>query len=192
MLLSILTPSIPRRAAKLAALGDIIRPWLGPDIEWLVITDERPSGPKRNEMMDMARGRYVLHLDDDDRLASDFPSVVLPELTGHSDLVMYDAIASLNGSPFFRVYIGMDHENEQPKHLSEGRFSDIRRRPWHFNCWKTELARIARFPQEHVGNEDAIWLEQMYPLVRRWKKLDYVGFIHEYDAKTSAFDGDGT
>ena len=192
MLLSILTPSMPKRAAKLAALADIINPWLGPDIEWLVITDERPSGPKRNEMMDAAKGTYLLHLDDDDRLSADFPEKVLPELQGHADLVMYDAIASLNGSPFFRVYIGIDHENEQPKHLPGGRFSDIRRRPWHFNCWRTELARKARFPQEHVGNEDAIWLEQMYPLVCRWKKLDYVGFIHEYDAKRSAFDGDGT
>lgn len=192
MLLSILTPSMPKRAAKLAALADIINPWLGPDIEWLVITDERPSGPKRNEMMDAAKGTYLLHLDDDDRLSADFPEKVLPELQGHADLVMYDAIASLNGSPFFRVCIGMDHENEQPKHLPGGRFSDIRRRPWHFNCWRTTLARQARFPQEHVGNEDAIWLEQMYPLVCRWKKLDYVGFIHEYDAKRSAFDGDGT
>lgn len=187
MLLSILTPSIPRRAAKLAALSARITPWLGPDIEWLVITDERPSGPKRNEMMDRAAGRYCLHLDDDDRLADDFPIYVLPALKTGVDLVMYDALASLNGSPFFRVNTGIDHPNEQPNHKPGGGFTDIRRREWHWCCWRTSLARQARFPEEHRGDEDAVWLRQLWDRPKTWIKINETLFIHEYDSRLSAF-----
>lgn len=189
MLLSILTPSIPRRAAKLASLAQRIKPWLGSDIEWLTITDDRPSGPKRNEMMDAARGKYICHLDDDDHFEAAFPSVVIPALQLDVDLVMYDAIASLNGSPFFLVSIGIDHPNEQPRHMGEGRLSGIRRRPWHWCSWRTELARKARFPEKHHGAEDAVWLEQMYPLVKTWHKIERPLFVHVYDSRESAFDG---
>lgn len=192
MLLSILTPSIPRRAAKLAALGDTIRPWLGDDIEWLVITDERPSGPKRNEMMDAAKGDYVMHLDDDEGLSPQFPHLVLPALRTGVDVVMYDALVSLNGSPYFRVRTGVDFPNEQPNHLPGGRFTDIRRREWHWNCWKTSFARQARFPEEHRGDEDAYWLRQLWDKPKTWHKIDEPLFVHRYDRAHSAFDGDGT
>jgi hypothetical protein len=190
MLLSILTPSIPRRAAKLAALSQRITPWLGPEIEWLVLTDDRPSGPKRNEMMDAARGSYVAHIDDDEDLDPRFPDYVLPALRSGKDVILYDALASLNGSPFFRVNIGHGHANEQPRHLPDGRLSDIRRHEWHFNCWKTELARKGRFPQEHNGAEDAIWLAQVIPLVGTWLKIEEPPmFIHRWSKDDSTFDG---
>lgn len=188
MLLSILTPTMPRRAAKLAALATIIEPWTHTgEIEWLTICDDRTSGPKRNEMMDAAKGEYVCHLDDDDRYGPRFPYFVLPALREGVDLVMFDALASLNGCPFFRVNTGIDHPNEQPRHLPGRRLSDIRRRPWHWNCWRTELARRARFPEEHRGDEDAVWLNQMYPLVRTWRKIDEPLFVHIYDSRSSAF-----
>lgn len=187
MLLSICTPSIPRRRQKLDTLREDLRGWIGDDIEWLVITDERPPGPKRNEMMAMARGKYVMHLDDDEWLSPKFPSLVLPALELGVDLVAYDALASLNGCPFFRVRTGMDFPNEQPRHLGDGRLSDIRRKPWHWNCWRTELARSVRFVEEYHGAEDAIWLEQMYPLVKTWHKIDEALFVHRYDATDSAF-----
>lgn len=193
MLLSILTPSMPKRAAKLAELSKIITPWLGPDIEWLVITDTRPSGPKRNEMMDRAAGRYLCHIDDDDRLVPNFPDLVLPALrTSGADVVAYDALASFNGGVPFRVRTGMDFPNEQPQHLPGGRLSDIRRRPWHWCSWRSDIARACRFPEEHRGDEDAYWLSQLWPMVYSWHKIDEALFLHFYDARRSAFDGDGT
>lgn len=188
MLLSILTPSIPRRAAKLASLAERITPWTGNDIEWLTITDDRPSGPKRNEMMDSARGDYVCHIDDDDMLDHIFPSLILPLLCG-VDVVLYDAYVSFNGSPQFRVSTGIDHPNEQPRNLPGGRFSDIRRRPWHWNAWRTDIARKGRFPEQHHGAEDAIWLEQVWPLAKTSLKADYPIFLHFYNSNDSTFDG---
>jgi hypothetical protein len=188
MLLSILTPSIPRRHAKLAQLARRIEPWLGHDIEWLVLVDDRPSGPKRNEMMDAAQGAYVCHIDDDDMLDEAFPEFVLPLLTG-VDVVLYDAHASFNGGPQFRVHTGLDYPNEQPQHLPGGRLSDIRRRPWHWCAWRVDIARRGRFPDKHHGAEDAIWLEQVWPLAKTCAKVDRPLFIHRYCATDSAFDG---
>lgn len=193
MLLSILTPSMPKRAAKLAGLAEIIRPWCGSDIEWLVITDDRPSGPKRNQMMDMARGRYLCHIDDDDRLSPRFPELVLPALANSgADVVTYDALASFNGGAPFRVFTSPDYPNEQPKHLPDGRLSDIRRKIWHWACWRSDIARSCRFPDEHRGDEDAVWLAQLWPMAYSWHKIDEPLFIHRYSAKESAFDGNGT
>jgi hypothetical protein len=189
ILLSVLIPSIPTRLPKLTALLEIFSAQAHPQLEVLVFLDncQRALGRKRNALMQQAAGRFCCHIDDDDTVSLDFFARLLPELQVGVDLVHFDADASLNGALPFKVTTVLGAHNQQPRHLSGGRYSDIIRTPWHFNCWRTELARQFKFPEVFNGAEDAFWLNQILPAVKTSRKVDAVLFHHFYDSRTTTF-----
>lgn len=186
MLLSILIPSVPERADKLKDLLEKLKPqikaWPG-QAEALVLIDFRTMslGEKRNRMMQIAAGRYVIHLDDDDRLVDGALDVIVPILQEEAfkedpvDVIAYDQESHLDGADPFIVRTSIDFENEGAR-LVDKKWQDIKRKPWHWCCWRTELARQGSF----VGriDEDWQWLKQVLPLVKRQRKLDQV--LHQY------------
>lgn len=189
ILLSVLIPSIPRRISKLSHLIATLEAQADPQLEVIVLLDncKRHLGAKRNEMMRMAQGRYLMHCDDDEGLADDFFATLKPELQHGVDVVAYDAGVSLNGSPQFRVRTVLGAANEQPQHLPGGRYSDIVRNFWHWNCWRTDFARRFSFPAHFDGAEDAFWLRQCWPEIKTHRKVDKVLFFHNYDARSTTF-----
>jgi glycosyltransferase involved in cell wall biosynthesis len=189
ILLSVLIPSIPERQSSLARILDCLSKQDDPRLEVLVMLDNkrRSLGHKRNAMQDMAQGKFICHVDDDDNVAEDFVATLLPACEADVDVIGYDATCSLNGSPEFRVNTGIDFENEQPKHLPGGRYSDIRRKFWQWCAWRRERFASCRHPEFHHGAEDAVWLNQCYPLIRTHAKLDFIGYKHFYSDKVSTF-----
>lgn len=190
ILLSVLIPSIPKRLPNLTRLIERLSAQADPRMEVLVMLDScsRPLGWKRNTMMAHAQGRYCMHCDDDDLVGVDFFATLLPHLHADHDLIAYDADASLNGAPPFRVRTILGAANEQPRHLDDGRFSDIVRSPWHWCCWRTELARRFAFPN-HAGDEDWQWLRQVLPEVKSHVKIDAILYSHFWSSSESTFDG---
>lgn len=158
-------------------------------MEIIVLTDNRTRhlGAKRNLMMQMAQGAYVMHCDDDELVSEDFFSVIAPELTHGVDLVHYDASVSLNGSPEFRVTTILGAQCEQPQHLPGGRYSDIVRPPWHWSCWRTDFARRFKFPEHFDAAEDWFYLRQALPEVKTSRKVERVLFRHFYSSAGSTF-----
>lgn len=189
ILLSVLIPSVPERLASLGRLLVRLEAQSDPRMEILCCLDNkrRALGFKRNNLMDQAQGRYLCHIDDDDLVSERFASLLLPECEHDVDLIAYDADCSLNGAPPFRVFTRLGAQNEQPRHLSFGRYSDIVRTPWHWCAWRTELARQCRFPEWHDGAEDAYFLRQALPRVRTHRKVNEVLYHHYYSAADSTF-----
>ncbi len=189
ILLSVLIPSIPSRLPKLTELITCLEAQADPQMEVLVLLDNRTRSPgeKRNCLIREAHGKFIACIDDDEMLSADYFTLLKPLLGEDVDLVAYDATCSLNGSRPFRVFTSMDFENEQPKHLLGGGYSDIRRKPWHWAAWRRDLALQCKFPEWHDGAEDAYWLRQMWPLVKTWRKLDHAIFHHRYSAKESTY-----
>lgn len=184
ILLSVLIPSIPERLPSLTRLLAVLEAQSDPRMEVLVYIDNkrRVLGYKRNNLMDQANGRYCCHIDDDDLVAPNFAAALLPECEHDVDLIAYDADCSLNGAPPFRVFTKLGAENEQPKHLAFGRYSNIVRTPWHWCLWRTTLARECRFPLVHDGAEDAFFLRQALPRVQTHRKVNEVLYHHFYNA----------
>ena len=75
------------------------------------------------------------------------------------------SLVKAHNRSIFRVNTGIGFENEQPKSIGENQYSDIKRTPWHWCCWRTELARTCPFPEHHDGAEDAYFLNQILPKV---------------------------
>lgn len=189
MLLSVLIPSIPERMDLLEGLVDCLEGQSDPRMEVLVLMDNRRRflGEKRNALMQMAKGKYLCHIDDDEMLSPDFFKKLLPAMEGDFDLIAYNATCSLNGSEPFLVRTKLGAENEQPKHLPGGRYSDIIRQPWFWCLWRSELARQFKFPEYFDAAEDWTWLRQILPSVKTHVKVEESLFHHRYNAKRSAF-----
>jgi glycosyltransferase involved in cell wall biosynthesis len=178
VVLSILIPAIPERLGMLAELLPKLTKQLeDKPVELLVVVDnkKRPLGEKRNLMMDSCQGKYLTHLDDDDSVADDYIDSILAALAEapDTDVLTFNSMADLGDGMPFTVHTGLKNENEQSnitkKKLEDGTETDIetrediKRAPWHWCVWKTEIARQGRFPTEFMG-EDWIWLQQVIPL----------------------------
>lgn len=190
MLLSVLIPSLPERLEKLRELLSVLEAQSHPEMEVLVLMDNRRRnlGVKRNDLIRMARGKFIANIDDDDLVAPNYFASIADALREDVDLVAYDALCSLNGARYFRVNTGMGFPNEQPQHLPGGGYSDIRRTPWHWCAWRRELALGCPFAEDrNYGDEDARWLALTLPKVKTWRKVDAPIFIHRYDARSTTF-----
>lgn len=193
MKLSILIPSLPERAAKLASLLGLLRPQVEArpgEVELLALIDFRTMslGEKRNRLMSIAAGEYIVNLDDDDSLVEGAIDEILSATADSApDVVAYDQEVHLNGEPPFRVVTSIEHENEATKKI-DGEWITIKRKPWHWCCWRASLARQGKF----IGrvDEDWQWLQQVLPLVKVQRKLDRVLHVYRFNLAESLCQAD--
>lgn len=178
IVLSILIPAIPERLALLGKLLPRLTEQIADKpVELLVVLDnkKRPLGEKRNMMMASCQGKYLTHLDDDDDISDDYIDAILAALSENpeTDVLTFDSRADLGDGMPFIVHAGLQNENEQTnvtkKKLDDeteiDTREDIKRAPWHWCVWRSEIARTGKFPVEFMG-EDWIWLQQVIPLCK--------------------------
>lgn len=190
MLLSVLIPSIPRRFDKVRGLVDALEAQADPEMEVLVLMDNcrRPVGHKRNALQEMARGRFVCHIDDDEMVALQFVPTVLAairEADDEVDVIAYDAMITIDNSVPFRARTGMGFPVGQVQARPNGGYFDIQRPPWHWCAWRRDLAVQGVWPDFYWG-DDWHWLTQLYPKVRRSAKIDEMLFHHRFSSTDSA------
>jgi hypothetical protein len=192
--LSILIPTVLERdarplCAKLQAqIGDL-------PVEILVLTDnrKRSTGLKRQALVNASAGRFVTFIDDDDDVSDDYISTLLDVIDANPDApdaqcISFDSEATLKGyegcpeNPY-RVYTLISNENEQSR-VENGRWVDIKRKPFHWCLWHCTLAHLASFPDGYI-DDDAYWLRQMWPLVEREVHIDKVLHFYRYDRSKS-------
>lgn len=178
--LSILTPSVPSRAAKLSALCDFIAN-LGGNVEHLVFLDNkrRTVGAKRQALLEMARGDYVAFVDDDDAISERYIAELLPRCESGPDVVTFEQMATLDagtGKIIFDATCRMDEP---------WRYADTaRRRPWHVCAWRRELALQGVFTEKNYG-EDADWVAQVAPLIRTHLHVPQVLHYYRHSLQTT-------
>ena len=186
---SILVPTLPERTGHLTNLmGRLSRQLKDKPVELIVFGDnrQRPVGDKRNLMMDICQGRFLTHLDDDDLVSEDYVNCILQQIkeTPDADVVCISSQADLGDDMPFIVRTSLEFENEdsniKKKKIALTEYDyrpDIRRKPWHWCIWKTEIARQGRFPTVFMA-EDWIWVQQVVPLCKKEAILDRV--LHYY------------
>ena len=159
MLLSILTPTLNRRAHLYERVNtelhrQIMAGGYTEVVELLYSLDdgERSIGDKRNELVHRASGLFVCHVDDDDSIASDYVRLIMTAIVTHPDVdcIGITGIISWNGrnKRAFRHSVACD-EYSQDK---EGYY----RPPNHLNPVRREIAARFPFPDKSKG-EDTDW-----------------------------------
>jgi len=191
IILSILIPSVPGRLDKLEYLFAHFQ-WQidqNPTMSWskqvevlsFLDNKKRSIGFKRQALVDIAQGKWLAFCDDDDSVANSYLAMICPVLLDEDpDVLVFKQKCVINGEQPFIVDHSIDHENEHCIRHDDGRWENLRRKPWHHNVWRTELARQAKFPDTMWG-EDHVWCEQLWPKVKKQSKIDAVLHFYHHD-----------
>lgn len=89
MILTICLPTIETRKPQFMALENYIRKQLTSDVEIVSLCDNKEIsiGSKRQKLLEMAQGRHVVMIDDDDEITEDYVSSIVAGLSGDPDCV---------------------------------------------------------------------------------------------------------
>lgn len=151
--LSILIASIPERHQKLTELYSKLEIQMKPNVEILVLTDNRSMtiGRKRQLLNMIANGEYIVHVDDDDRVSDDFISSLLEaiEKNPNVDVITFIVDVSIDNNPFKPCIYN-------PSFSTNLNFNDhYQRIPNTRCCFRRRVALCEDIPDIMFGEDDA-------------------------------------
>lgn len=180
-ILSILTPAIwNRESAKFLAAA--ISEQIGSSpVEHLVLFDNRARsiGAKRQSLVDIARGEYLIFCDDDDDVSPDYVASLLEATKTGADCITFRQRAIYNGLES-EVHFGI---NSQDDLFLPGGITN--RGPLHVCAWRRDRVQGCLFSESNYG-EDFIWSLQARKRIRTGHHIDRVLHTYRHDAATTA------
>ena len=149
-------------------------------VEIIVLVDNKQMmlGHKRNTMVEMAQGKYIAFVDDDDRIAPDYIATLLKATEKDTDSIVFTAEVSLNGEPAKPCYYSKDFGVDYNKSNAYYRI------PNHICCIKREVSLKSSFPNLLYG-EDAGYGKLLLPHLKTEYKIDRVLYYYDYNAETT-------
>ena len=172
--LSILIPSVTERLEHFSrTYGELSRQAGNLPVEVLAIVDNkrRTTGAKRNELVALSRGAYVVFVDDDDRVTEDYVRSLLDGVEARPDCVLFDVMVHISGQEprICRYDPSYDHVNLP---------NEYRRRPNHVMCYARQIA--IRHPYADISyGEDTEWATRASRDIRRVHRIPRV--LYHYD-----------
>lgn len=176
--LSILICSLHERKEEfLSRILSILTPQIqGRDVEIIILTDngEMPIGTKRNMSLNVANGKYVCFIDDDDIVSDKYVELVLSKIIENSDVIVFNGIVTTNGSGVKMARQGMEYEY--------GEVDDVYYRlPNHLAIHKKETM-IERFMDVRTGEDDE-WAQRRLKEIKTQSRIDEI--LYHYDFRTT-------
>lgn len=189
-ILSILVPSIPRRveSGRLQKLLEVLEHYAADKpVEVLCLIDNktRSIGLKRQALLDIARGKFVAFVDDDDTVSEDYVDRILACAAENpdADCIVFDQHAILNNDAPRLIRHGVEFENTE---LNE---TGATRKPWHVMAYARRIAQKCFFPDASYG-EDWYWVRQAYPLIKKQARIDAVLHAYHFSSTDTAAEHD--
>lgn len=178
--LSILIASIPSRFGMATALYNRLQEAAQDlPVEILMFTDnkQRSIGKKREALLKMANGTYVMWLDDDEDFFEGYISETVAATETNPDVITFKQMATINGKKFIVDFDLTNTENEAAAKDADDNYKDIKRRPFHVCAWRAEIAKTEDFADVGYG-EDWHWCQRVLAKVQTQVKIDKV--LHHY------------
>jgi GT2 family glycosyltransferase len=149
-------------------------------VEIIILTDNKQMmlGHKRNVMVEMAQGKYIVFVDDDDRIATDYIAQLLKGTESDADSIVFQAEVSLNGEPPKICYYSKDVKRDY--NHKDGYY----RIPNHICCVKRDVSLKSSFPNILYG-EDAGYGKVLLPHLKTEHKIDKILYYYDYSSDTT-------
>lgn len=149
-------------------------------VEILMLTDTKAFslGDKRNEMVGLAKGEYVVFVDDDDRLEPDYLSSLLTATDSGADVLTFHVQVRVDGGApkvcRYSIKFAKDENTVNGYH----------RLPNHICAVKRRIALRTPYPSVFVG-EDSAYAQDLRPLLKTEHAIDRVLYHYDYDHQTT-------
>ncbi len=149
-------------------------------VEIIILTDNKQMmlGHKRNVMVEMAQGKYIVFVDDDDRIATDYIAQLLKGTESDADSIVFQAEVSLNGEPPKICHYSKDVKRDY--NHKDGYY----RIPNHICCVKRDVSLKSSFPNILYG-EDAGYGKVLLPHLKTEHKIDKILYYYDYSSETT-------
>lgn len=179
MMLSILICSLPERLDQLAKLYEQLMPQTkNKPVEVIVISDNRTMtiGRKRQHLNELARGRYVVHVDDDDRVSDHYVDTLLNRIqTDNFDCINYVCMIQEDGNASKPCYYSKNFE-----HVNLPNYN--LRKPNSRCCYKRDIALRHTF-QDIAYAEDDDWGIRASNDIEKECIIDEVLYFYDFKTK---------
>ena len=150
------------------------------DVEIIVLQDNKKImlGTKRNFMVDMAQGQYVVFVDDDDRINQLYLKKLLTASYNLTDCITFKALVTINGTDAKECTYSIKFE-------MDGNFEDrYERIPNHICAIKRELARKVNYPAIPYG-EDSGFSKEIKKYLQTEHFINEVLYFYDYNSQTT-------
>lgn len=157
-----------------------LAPGFQDSIEIIMLTDNKAMmlGQKRNVMVDMAQGRYVAFVDDDDRIEPDYLVSLVDAARFDADVITFLVSVSLNRAKPKICRYSIDFTADRNTALGYERL------PNHICAVKRELASQVSFPNIAHG-EDSGYSKLLAPLLKTEHHIPRVLYHYDYSDEHS-------
>jgi glycosyltransferase involved in cell wall biosynthesis len=154
------------------------------DIELLALFDnkKRQIGEKRDNMLSLANGEYLVFIDDDDRIAPEYIEVIMDTLYANpeTDCVVFDSIVSIESQPGILCKYGIEFEYG---YILGGK--EWRGKPAHTMVYKSSIAKSHRYTDMGAG-EDVDWVKRACQDIRVQTRIDRVLYFYDQGGSTTS------
>ena len=184
MLLSLLIPTLSSRTDQCLSLVDKLLDQVEKGnyvglVEVVTLYDkgEKSIGTKRNELIQMAKGKYVAFIDDDDSVATNYIELLMDGISHDVDCCSLRGVITWNGSnpEIFEHSIKYGAYSTTSNEIRYERF------PNHLNCIKKSIANQITYPEISHG-EDTDFATKLYAsgLINTEHYIDAVLYYYKF------------
>lgn len=184
MLLSLLIPTLSSRTEQCLSLVDSLLDQIEQgnyvglvEVVTLYDSGEKTIGKKRNELIQMATGKYVCFIDDDDSVANNYVELLMDGIAHDVDCCSLRGVITWNGdnAELFEHSIMYDSYSTTSNAIKYERY------PNHLNCIKKEICNQFKYPEINHG-EDTDWATQVFKsgLIKSEHYIDAVLYHYKF------------
>ena len=192
MKLSILVPTVPRRldncfTSLIKKLETQISNKTKIEIIGFYDNKKRTTGEKRNNLLSLAKGEYLVFIDDDDDISDDYIESICDALhkNPNVDCVVFDCITTVNGKKPVHSEYSINYEYRTFKSKPEMPYEDEwRGRPAHTMVWKSTIAKKHIYDDKNY-EEDVHWVKRAYKDIKVEVRIPKVLYYYKFNSNIS-------
>ena len=196
MKLSILVPTVPRRmdncyVSLIKKLEAQVATKTKIELIGFYDNKQRTTGEKRNNLLFLAKGEYLVFIDDDDDIANDYIGSICDALHKNPgiDCIVFDCITTVNGKNPVHSEYSIHHEYRTFKSKPDMPYHDEwRGRPAHTMVWKSSIAKKHIY-QDKNYEEDVQWVKRAYRDIKTEFRIPKVLYYYKFNDGISEIRG---
>ena len=182
ILLSILIPTVPSRLETfyISLINELLKQSKKyTEVEIIALFDnkKRCIGDKRQDLLNLARGKYLVFIDDDDRISNDYIETIINTIRDNynTDCIVFDCICCVDEGEKKLCKYGIEFEYGD---INDGK--EWRGKPAHTMVYKSNIAKNHKYNSLNFG-EDCDWVIRACKDIKNQTRIDKV--LYYYDCK---------